>query len=108
MELVNIGVKMTKLELNFYDNIIDVVEKIDKALNKYGIKLEFESGVHDGFEILHIIENGDIVCMFERFCIWLNCDVNKLHGTKCNYFETVNIDGDLNQYCGNCKYLGKE
>ncbi len=45
-----------KMRFNYDDSILDVIERIDMALEVYGLTLQFDGEEHDGFEICELRE----------------------------------------------------
>jgi len=47
------------IRLDYDDDVLTLVEKIDKALNnQYGLRLLDDKQEHDGFNIIELVEPG--------------------------------------------------
>jgi len=44
------------IQIDYDDLPDDIINKINKLLSSYNLKLEFDGEFHDGFEIIHIKE----------------------------------------------------
>lgn len=51
--------KKIALRFEYDENIIDVIERIDVALEEFGLTLQFDGKEHDGFEICELRELTD-------------------------------------------------
>jgi len=55
------------VELNYDDNGIDIVEKLNKALVAYGLVFNFDDEEHDGFEVVTLDEIEEPKHKFIKF-----------------------------------------
>lgn len=45
---------MTVLIFDYDDNLLDIVERIDNALEEFGLTLQFDGQCHDGIEVCEL------------------------------------------------------
>ena len=45
---------MTTFTLQYDDNELDIIDKINKAIEPHGLKFEDDGEVHDGFIVFHV------------------------------------------------------